>query len=74
MKDCNAKEIAVKTSCIFGLLAMIFTIIASFMPDIDILTTFCVLFWVFCCLCLGIGKSVSKDLSKSKKIYPIEIV
>ncbi len=74
MKDCNAKEIAVKTACIFGLLAMIFTIIASFMPYIDILTTFCVLFWVFCCLCLGIGKCVSKDSSKSKKIYPTEIV
>ena len=74
MKDLNPKELSFSIATIFGSIAIVFTITAILVPNTDIFTAFCVLFWVFCCLCLGISSNVPKNLYKSKKIYPIEIV
>ncbi len=74
MKDSNPKELAFGIATIFGAIATVFTITAVLVPDTDIFTAFCVLFWVFCCLCAGISSGVPKNPHKSKKIYPIEVV
>ena len=74
MKDLNPKELAFSIASIFAIIGLILLIPSILVTSTDIFTAFCVLFWVFCCLCLGIGCNVPKNLYKSKKIYPIEIV
>ena len=81
MKDLNPKELAFSVASIFAIIALILLIPSILVTSTDIFTAFCVLFWVFCFICLGIGCSVPKDLNKiknvynkPKKVYPIEIV
>tara|TARA_B100000035_G_C20675908_1_gene411714 strand:- start:190 stop:435 length:246 start_codon:yes stop_codon:yes gene_type:complete len=81
MKDLNPKELAFSVASIFAMLALILLIPSILVTSTDIFTAFCLLFWVFCFICLGIGCSVPKDLNKiqkiynkPKKVYPIEIV
>ena len=64
MKDLNPKELAFSVASIFATIALILLIPSILVTSTDIFTAFCVLFWVFCFICLGIGCSVPKAKAK----------
>ena len=74
----GTKALACKFSCLFAIIAFILTITMITLSfavnkNLDIIDTFCGVFWVFTILCLCISVTVPEKI-KSKKIYPIEIV